>query len=132
MMKDASVIPYAWGFHVGLDGFAKFLAPYSWVLPLINIPQVIFGRLGMDWSQIERITYLYPLLILLFFAPIVLFRTIFQKNKFYLISVIVFSFNTYALLLAGGEIFVALAYFLIPLILAIFIKIINNWFFTIS
>jgi hypothetical protein len=126
MMKDASIMPYAWGFHVGLDGFARFISPYSWVLPFINIPQVIFGRLGMDWGLIERITYLYPLLILLLISPVVLFKTVFPKNKFYLMAIIVFSFNTYSLLLFSGEIFVALAYCLIPLILAIFIKILSD------
>src|ERR1035437_4166825 len=126
MMKDASVMPYAWGFHASLDGLARFISPYSWVLPFINIPQVVFGRLGMDWPLIERIAYFYPLLILLIISPVVLFKTVFPKNKFYLMAIIVFSFNTYSLLLFSGEIFVALAYCLIPLILAIFIKIINN------
>lgn len=126
MIKSASIFPYAWGWHIGFDGFAGFLSPYSWVFPLIYIPQIVFGNLGMDWAFIERITYLYPLLILLLFSPIVLFRTIFPKNKFYLFSIIIFSFNTYALLLASGEVFVALAYSLIPVILAIFIKIINS------
>ena len=126
MMKDASVMPYAWGFHVGLDGFARFISPYSWVLPFINIPQVVFGRLGMDWGLIERIAYFYPLLILLIISPVVLFKTAFPKNKFYLMAIIIFSFNTYSLLLFSGEIFVALAYCLIPLILAIFIKILSD------
>jgi len=119
-MRDASVIPYAWGWHIGLDGFAKFISPYSWIMPLINIPQVVFGRLGMDWAFIQRITYLYPLLILLIFSPILLTKYFFPKNKFYLISVLIFSFNTYSLLLAGGEIFIALAYSLMPIIFVLF------------
>ena len=123
MMNTAVSYPYAWGWNYVFDGFAKFISPYSWILPFINFPQVVFGRLGMNWAVIERISYLYPLLVLLIISPIVLFRTIFPKNKFYLISVLVFSFNTYSLLLAGGEIFLALAYFLIPLILVIFIKL---------
>src|ERR1035437_3871302 len=108
MMKDASVMPYAWGFHASLDGLARFISPYSWVLPFINIPQVVFGRLGMDWPIIERIVYFYPLLILLIISPVVLFKTVFPKNKFYLMAIIIFSFNTYSLLLFSGEIFVAL------------------------
>lgn len=127
MMKDTAIFSYAWGWHVGLDGFAKFFSPYSWVFPFINIPQVILGNiLGMEWDIIERVSYFYPLLILLTISPIILFKTLFPKNKFYIFSVLVFSFNTYSLLLAGGQIFLAFAYVLIPLILAVFINIINN------
>lgn len=127
MMKDASIIPYAWGFHVGLDGFAKFFSPYSWVFLSIYIPEVILGKyLGMDWSFIQRVMYLYPLLILLVLSPIYLFKALFPKNKFYFISVLVFSFNTYSLLLVSGEVFIALAYSLIPLVFALFVKVMNK------
>lgn len=127
MMKDIGIFSYAWGWHVGFDGFAKFFSPYSWVFPFVNIPQIILGNiLGMEWSLIERVSYFYPLLILLIISPIILFKTLFPKNNFYIFSVLVFSFNTYSLLLAGGQIFLAFAYVLIPLILTVFIKIINR------
>ncbi len=125
MMKDASVIPYAWGWHIGFDGLSRFISPYSWILPFISIPQFIFGRLGMDWSFIARIMYLYPFLIFMIVSPILLIRYVFPKNRFYLLSILVFSFNTYSLLLAGGEVFLALAYALSPMVLIIFMKIIN-------
>jgi len=124
MMKGAGLQLYAWDWHLGFDGFAGFFSPYSWVFPLIYMPQVVFGNLlGMDWASIERVVYLYPLLILLIFSPIFFFKTLFPRNKFYLISVLVFSFNTFSLLMAGGEIFIALAYALMPLIFALFLKI---------
>lgn len=126
MMKGASLQLYAWDWHPGFDGFAGFFSPYSWVFPLIYMPQVVFGNLlGMDWSAIERIMYLYPLVILLISSPVFLIRYLFPENKFYLISVLVFSFNTYSLLLAGGEVFIALAYVLAPLVFISFIKLIN-------
>ena len=123
MMHDAHVSLYAWDWHVNLDGFALFFAPYSWVFPFIFIPQVILGKdLGIDWSWIVRIVYLYPYFILMLFAPIFLIKNLFPKNRFYLLAVLVFSFNTYALLLAGGEVFLALAYSLSPIIFILFIK----------
>jgi hypothetical protein len=133
MMKDSDIIPYTWGYHVGLDGFAGFLSPYSWVFPFIYAPQVIFGNLlGMDWSLITRITYLYPFLILSVISPALLFRFLFPKNNFYLLVILVFLFNTYALMLAQGEIFLALAYALAPMVLMIFFKIAENRRQTIS
>ena len=127
MMKDANIIPYAWGWHIGFDGFAKFFSPYSWVFPLIYIPQVIFGNLlRMDWPFITRIMYLYPYLIFMIVSPILLIRYIFPKNQYYLLAVFIFLFNTYGLMLAGGEIFLALAYALAPIILMIFLKIADS------
>ncbi len=127
MMKDASIMVYAWGYHVGLDGFAQFLSPYSWVFPFIYAPQVIFGNLlHMDWSFITKIVYLYPYLILAIISPALLFKYLFPKNKYYLLSILIFLFNTYALMLAGGEVFLALAYALAPMILMIFMKIIDG------
>jgi len=127
MMKNAGVIPHAWGWHSSLDGFAMFLSPYSWVFPLIYVPQVIFGNLlGMSWSLITKIIYLYPYLILAVISPILLIRYIFPKNNFYLLAVLIFLFNTYALMLAGGEVFLTLAYVLLPLILIISIKTIDS------
>lgn len=127
MMQNAHMSLYAWDWHVSLDGFARFFSPYSFVFPFIFIPQVILGKyLGMDWGMIERVVYLYPLLFLLIFSPLYLFKTIFPHNKFYFFSVLIFSFNTYSLLLAGGEVYLALAYALIPLIFALYIKIINR------
>lgn len=127
MMGNANLIPYTWGFHVGLDGFSRFLSPYSWVFPIIYVPQIIFGNwLGMDWSQITRIVYFYPFLILCVASPIFLFRYLFPKNNFYLFAAGIYLFNTYALMLAGGEVFLALAYALAPTILLIFIKQISE------
>jgi hypothetical protein len=125
MIKDATFNIYAWDWHSGLDGFARFVSPYSWIFPFINFPQVVFGKLGFDWTFIERVVYFYPLLMLLIFSPILLVKYFFPKNKFYLFSVLIFSFNTYSLLLAGGEIFLALAYSLMPIVLVLFAHMID-------
>jgi hypothetical protein len=125
-MKDAGLMPYAWGWHPGLDGFANFFSPYSWVFPLIYTPQVIFGNLlGMDWSLITRLVYLYPYLVLAVIAPILLLKYIFPGNKFYLPAVFIFIFNTYSLLLASGEIFLAIAYALAPIIFVLFLQMLK-------
>jgi len=126
MMKDASIVPYAWGWHVGLDGFADFLSPYSWVFPLIYTPQVIFGNLlGMDWSLITRLVFLYPFLILAIISPVLLMRYVFPRSKFCLLAVIIFLFNTYGLLLASGEVFLAMAYALAPIIFVLFLQMLK-------
>jgi hypothetical protein len=58
----------------------------------------------------------------MFFSPVFFIKKLFPENRFYLLAVLVFSFNTYALLLAGGEVFLALAYALAPIIFVLFIK----------
>ncbi|HWY80293.1 MAG TPA: hypothetical protein VNW29_08095 [Candidatus Sulfotelmatobacter sp.] len=123
MMKEAYLNLYAWDWHISFDGFARFFSPYSWIFPLIFTPQVLLGKyLGIDWSVIERIAYLYPYLFLMLLSPIYLIKYFFPKNRFFLLAVLVFSFNTYSLLLAGGEVFLALAYALAPIIFVLFIK----------
>ncbi|MCL4416192.1 MAG: hypothetical protein M1365_05765, partial [Actinobacteria bacterium] len=126
MMKNIEIIPYAWGWHIGFDGMPRFISPYSWIFPLINIPLATFSKLGMGWAFIERVAYLYPLLALMLFSPILLFKQVIPNNKFYLLSIIIFSFNTYSLLLAAGQVFFALAFMLAPIVLTLFIYILTE------
>lgn len=126
MMKDASLLPYAWGWHHGFDGFARFVSPFSWISPLINIPQVLLGNSRLSWAFIERFIYLYPALILAIVSPILLFKRIFPDNKFYLLSALIFSLNSYALLLFGGEVFLSIAYAIAPFTLLLFINLLKE------
>jgi len=126
MIKSATLSIYAWDSHVVLDGFARFISPYSWIFPVLSYPQVLLGKLGFDWSMIERISYFFPLLILSVISPIILIKHFFPQNKFYLIGVLIFSFNTYSLLLFGSQVFLAIAYVLIPIVFVLFSILISK------
>lgn len=126
MMQGASFAQYAWGYHPGLGGFEQFLSPYSWVFPLIYFPQVILQGFGFDWSQIVRIVYLFPILIFAIVSPIIFFRKILPDNKFYLISVLIYSFNTFVLLLFSGQVYLSISYVLFPVIFYLFYELLNS------
>lgn len=126
MMDKADLRLYAWNLHIGLDGFAGFFSPYSWIYPFINVPQIILGKnLNLDWGFITKIIYLYPLLLLMIISPLINYNYFFPKNKFSFLSILIFSFNTYFLLLAGGEVFIALSFAFAPLVFISFVSAID-------
>jgi len=109
--------PPAWNWSVN-GGFGANGAALLWNYIAVQIPIVILGHLfGFPWTVIQRFSYLFPLLILLFIAPFFVFRKLF-KFPFSLLALLIFGLNTYILMLiGGGQIFLSLAYSLIPLVL---------------
>lgn len=80
----------------------------------------------LPWNLVERIIFFWPYILLSFFSSYY-FAQIFQKHSAmtHLVTFLLFSANTYALMLVGGgQMGVALAYSLSPLVLAMFAKII--------
>lgn len=110
-----NLMPYAWG--VGVSTLGGYVAPLSWNHFINSLPIIVGKTLGINWIFIQRIFYLFPLLISLFIVPLFVFRKFFPSSKFYIFATIIFSLNTYILMvIGGGQIFLGLSYSLIPLV----------------
>lgn len=123
MMRDTPLALYSWDSIISIVGLSQFIVPYLWIYPYLIFPQVILGKFwGLDWSLVERVSYLYPYLILMVISPLFFVRRVLPKDKPYDLFLLIFSFNTVILTwIEGGEIFLGLAYALMPAILALFI-----------
>lgn len=121
MLRNYSLYPYAWNnlYNNGMGGNAISLL---WLNTAFSLPLWLLSIiLGFNWIIIEKIGFLYPILILAVISPIILFRKIFPENKFFLFAPFLYLFNTYTLMvLAGGQIIYALAFAFLPLLLSVF------------
>jgi hypothetical protein len=119
--------PYGWQEDkmAGLGGNAVALL---WIYTDFGIPITILGKIiGLNWNLVERMIFFYPFLILSFLSSAFLFKKIFKKNVFYLLSVFLFLISTYILMvIGGGQVLIALAYAISPLVLYSFIKLLNK------
>ena len=120
--------PFAW-YSDQASGLGGSSVALLWIYLYFAIPITIFGKIiGMSWVIIERISFFYPFLILSFISSTILFKKIFKNNILYLISPIIFLFNTYILMVVGGgQVLVALSYAFSPLVLYFFIKLTENY-----
>lgn len=83
----------------------------------------ILSNLGFSWMLIERLVWFWPFFILTVFSSWYLAKNIFPKNKIaQFFTPFIYLFNTYILMVVGGgQMGVAMAYSLAPLVLAKFI-----------
>lgn len=123
--QGINVVPYSWG--IGVSSLGGFLSPISWSHFISSLP-LIFGKIvSLEWIYLQRIFYLFPLLAALFFIPMLIFKKLLPDSKFLILSSIIFSLNTYILMLiGGGQIFLAIAYALIPMVFYSFIQAFNK------
>ncbi len=121
-----TLYPYAWdvGYSNGLGGTTIFLlALNTYFLSTISI---LFNYFNIPWIIIERIVWFWPFLIISVFSSYLLFKKLFS-NKFALLSSFIYLFNTYILMIVGGgQMGIAMAYSIMPIVLASFIQIIDN------
>ncbi len=106
--------PPAWNWTLGA-GLGVNGSSLLWNYIVVQLPIVFFGNLlGFDWAQIQRVGYLYPYLILSIVLPYYYARKLFSF-PYAILGMSIFSFNTYILMLVGGgQIFLSLAYVLVP------------------
>lgn len=109
----------AWDFNAN-NGFGGFSGPFLWIHFNLAWPVMLFNPLR--WEIIERVFYLFPFLVLVFISPFLLFRTLFRSNFYAVISALIYSVNTYILLIvSGGQIIsIGLSYTLIPLVFLVY------------
>lgn len=119
-----TLTPYAWsslvGYGLGGNAFYAF-----WNYILYSYPIIIFGKyLQLSYPLVERLSFLFPLLILLVVSSYVWARYFFKDNIWAIfLSMFIFVFNTYALMaITGGQMGIAFAYATSPLVFYFFIK----------
>src|SRR2546423_480536 len=121
---DYSILPTIWHWdrNNGLGGNASSLL---WDYFDFSVPIVILGNfLGFGWGLVEKIGFFYPTLVLSFVSSLFLFRKLFPSNSFFLFAPILYSMNSYALMvIGGGQILIALSYALAPVVLYSFIRL---------
>ncbi len=123
-LKELVSEPYSWtnrGNNFG--GVNQFL----WLAPIMFVYGLLSHFFGLGNDLIIRILFYFPSIILAILAPILLTRYLkFSKTVQYF-SALIFSLNTYFLLLIdGGQVGVSLAYGLFPLTLLFLRKLIDK------
>ena len=110
--------PYIWISSPDLGKYFSglFVYPIRWLSGLV-------AYLGFDYSISQRVVYFFPYLFFSIFSMYYFTYVLFKKRIICFFATLFFVFNTFILqLIAGGIVAAAIAYALSPLILAFFIK----------
>lgn len=125
-LKNFSLIPMIWQPWLGngLGGIQPLLGLHLFG-SIVIVPFTQW--LTIPWNSVYKVGWFGLFFILSFFSPIVLWRSAFARVTLRwpsLLSGFIYSTNTYILMVTGGgQMGVALAYSVAPLVLASFIKL---------
>lgn len=98
-----------------------------WLYPIMFLYGAIHALSGLNNDLIIRILLYFPSLVLAVISPLIFVRKLKLDTKIGLIASILYVFNTYYLLVVdGGQVGIALAYGLFPLVLIHLIELINK------
>lgn len=129
-IRDFPLFPQVWNIWYG-NGFGVNLSFFMNLNSFFMSSTSFFHYIGLPWVLIERLFWFWPYIILVTASPYFLVREIIPKvsKNFLLIAAAIYTFNTYSLMLVGGgQMGVALAYAVAPLVLLFFIKLCNQFF----
>lgn len=129
-VKEFNFFPNVWD-SVSGNGFGENILKYFWVDTYLHLVTHAVGNLlHMPWEIVQRVGWFFPFFIIALFAPYYFLKSlgIFEKkSSYYFIGVLIYSLNTYILMVvAGGQMNLALAYSIAPVILLCFINTIRN------
>ena len=79
-----------------------------------------------DFPIIERLLYIFPIVIVSIIGSFYLARSILNSNAASIISVIVYNFNVYILLSRTGHLTIAMAYAFAPFLLYMYIQVLKT------
>lgn len=128
-MYEARSLPLSAWDPFGNNGFGGFSGPFLWIHLNFALPITLIGQfLGLSWVWVVKVGYLIPFLILSFITPIVLYKKLFHTSKFYLLAGLIYTLNTYILMIVGGGQVagIGMAYALAPLVLFFWIRLIES------
>jgi len=91
----------------------------------INLLHGVLSYVGLNYSVIERLIWYYPFVFLSFLSMYFLTYVLFKKRIICLFSSMIYAFNTYVGVIIG-QMTLGMGYALAPLIIAFFIKGINE------
>src|SRR3989344_5497997 len=126
-LKSFTIFPYTWswtGFVTGLGGNTSFFLGLSTYFS--STANILSNFFNIPWVLIEKFVWFWPFLMISVFSSHFLFKKLFSE-KFALLSPSIFLFNTYILMIVGGgQMGIAIAYSIVPLVLYSFIKLNRN------
>jgi hypothetical protein len=126
MFDNHYVQPFAWYTYsisngLGGQGFA-FVTTFTLMAVILEIAKI----LNFSWEIISRFTLYIPFIIISLTSSIFLVKKLFPKNPLWFTAPIIFTFNTYILMVVGGgQLPTALSYAIIPFSLFLFIKLLE-------
>lgn len=120
------IISYSSAWDQSLNtGIGKDNLPFLWLNSYVAYLSHFFTQvLHVPWNIAEKIIFFWPAVFVSFFSAYFLSRMFLRDKLSNILSGLIYLTNTYALMIfSGGQVGVALAYSLVPLVLARFIKI---------
>jgi len=122
-LRERLPMPLLWS----NDGLGR-VSIYHWVTLYFNLLISFLASLRLPWPIIEKFIWPWPFLILTIFSSWYLAKTFFPKNKIIQFFVLfIYLFNTYILMIVGGgQMGIAIAYALAPLVFGIFVKSVQS------
>ncbi len=88
----------------------------------LRLIEGIIAKIGVEWPLIERLLFLWPSVLLPAFSSFWLARAVIGSNLGSAVASLVYTFNTYMLVLHTGHLLLAVAFGLVPLVLWLYIK----------
>ncbi|OGG29086.1 hypothetical protein A2973_00595 [Candidatus Gottesmanbacteria bacterium RIFCSPLOWO2_01_FULL_49_10] len=117
--------PTAWVFwlHWGLGGNGVFIAGLETFF--LITARIFYTLTGLTWAWYERVVWFIPFLLIGTYSSLSLVRLVFPTIAvFWLLTPIIFLTNTYIVMVSGGgQMGVAMAYVLAPLVLTHYIRL---------
>lgn len=110
-------------------------APFIWLEPYYNLTSKIGSQLfNLPWEVTEKLFWFYPFLFTYAISSWVFLRLVFNRlgvkrhlDFFIFLGCVIFTLNTYALMIVGGgQMGVAMAYALAPLVLYSYLRVLEN------
>ncbi len=123
---DLSGFPSSWDAILN-NGIGKPALDSLWITSYLNFT-ASFTKFGFSWEVINLVFWILPSIVLSFFSAFFLFNFLFPKKRLYaLLAGFIYLFNTYFLMVFfGGQLGVALAYSLAPLVFLGFVRVIKE------
>lgn len=129
-ISSFSWIPQVWS-SVNGNGFGQNVAFVLGYKTFFTILAKFFTEtLGFSWYITEKVIFFIPFWILALSSSYLLSHYFIRKKKYSILSSIIFTTNTYALMLVGGgQMGVAIAYAISPLVLLSLLRLMDNQVF---
>ena len=120
MLRHYFAVPFTWEPVNGLG--QPYLSTMYWLIPQMFLYGLL-ATIGVPFSVLERLVWLFPCLLLGAFGAYYLGKTIFHERKAALVTTAAFTLSTYFLRISTQGLFSLSASFAMsPLVCALFIK----------
>ncbi len=106
-------------------GLGASILPYLWLESYTSTSIKLSLLLG--WGAYIKLFWYIPFLVFSFISSLILLRSLFKNNFLFSLASLIYSANTYSLMMAsGGQMGIALSYSLAPFVYYFYIKLLNK------